>query len=244
MTGGRNGVEASFFEKKWTAAIRAGRQPQTTGRATARSAPCALIGFSASITIATIMSDTHSGGIDVASDNGVIGVPVTPVSRVAVAGRITRANRPERSHSRSHNQSYRPERSHSRSHNHNRKLGSRSRSHEWLLANNSRETLFRLLRGPCVSRHSGPCSVAPARQRRKIKQRSGFAFGRGKPVVQFLFCLGLSTLNPIEKFSRSVASPVRKLIAQHDVTAARDFDCAAPFEVAQNARDCLNSQAK
>jgi hypothetical protein len=60
VTGGRNGVEASFFEKKWTAAIRAGRQPQTTGHATARSAPCALVGFSASITIATIMSDTHS----------------------------------------------------------------------------------------------------------------------------------------------------------------------------------------
>ena len=26
--------------------------------------------------------------------------------------------------------------------------------------------------------------------------------------------------------------------------AARDFDCAAPFEVPQNARDCLNGKAK
>jgi uncharacterized NAD(P)/FAD-binding protein YdhS len=35
--------------------------------------------------------DTNSGGIDMASDNGAIGVPVTPVSRGAVAGPITRA---------------------------------------------------------------------------------------------------------------------------------------------------------
>src|ERR1700751_1668640 len=97
---------------------------------------------------------------------------------------------------------------------------------------------------PCVSRHSGPCSVAPARQRREIKLRSGFAFRRKQPFLQFLFSLGPSPLNPLEKFSRSFASPVRKLIAQHDGTTARDFDCAAPFGVAQSARDCLNSQAK
>jgi hypothetical protein len=35
-----------------------------------------------------MMPDPNSGGIDMASDNGVIGVPVTPVSWVAVAGPI------------------------------------------------------------------------------------------------------------------------------------------------------------
>jgi hypothetical protein len=35
-----------------------------------------------------MMPDPNSGGIDMASDNGVIGVPVTPVNRVAVAGPI------------------------------------------------------------------------------------------------------------------------------------------------------------
>ena len=39
--------------------------------------------------LAPMTPDTNSGGIDMASDNGVISVPVTPVSRVAVAGPIT-----------------------------------------------------------------------------------------------------------------------------------------------------------
>jgi hypothetical protein len=87
-SGGKPAPQASFFENR-TAAIRAGRQPQTIGRAPARSAPCALVGFSASITIMTIMSDTNGGGIDMASDNGVIGVSGAPVSRGGVAGPIT-----------------------------------------------------------------------------------------------------------------------------------------------------------
>ena len=37
--------------------------------------------------LAPMTPDTNSGGIDMASDNGMIGVPVTAVSRVAVARR-------------------------------------------------------------------------------------------------------------------------------------------------------------
>jgi hypothetical protein len=69
---------------------------------------------------------------------------------------------------------------------------------------------------------------------------SGFAFGGDKPLVQFLFCLGVSTLNPLEKFSQPFASSIRRLMAQHNGMAAQNFDCAAPLEVPENARDCLN----
>jgi hypothetical protein len=53
-------------------------------------------------------------------------------------------------------------------------------------------------------------------------------------------CNSFSVLgrDSLEKFSRLFASPARRVITQHDGTAARDFDCAAPFEVPQNARDC------
>jgi hypothetical protein len=117
---------------------------------------------------------------------------------------------------------------------------------------NLRFLLFLFLIGSLIDAHlslfaelAQDRALSPQRDKDvRLNSVAVLPFGRAKPVVQFLFCLGLSTLNPIEKFNRSFASPVRKLIAQHDVTAARDFDCAAPFEVAQNARDCLNSQAK
>jgi hypothetical protein len=61
--------------------------------------------------------------------------------------------------------------------------------------------------------------------------------------VQFLFSLGPSPFNSLEKFSQPFASSIRRLIAQHD-GMARDFDRAAPFKAPQSARDRLNSQAK
>jgi len=42
--------------------------------------------------------------------------------------------------------------------------------------------------------------------------------------VQFIFCLGPSTLNALEKLRQPFASSIAKLIAQYDATAARDFD--------------------
>jgi hypothetical protein len=39
----------------------------------------------------TIMMDSGSSGIDTASDNGVIGSSVSPVSRIAVAAPLARA---------------------------------------------------------------------------------------------------------------------------------------------------------
>src|SRR5262249_20063407 len=73
---------------------------------------------------------------------------------------------------------------------------------------------------------------------------SSLAFGRDKPFLQFFFGLRPSPVDSLEKFGWPFASSIRRLITQHNGMAARDFDCAAPFEVPQHARDCLNGEAK
>ena len=58
--------------------------------------------------------------------------------------------------------------------------------------------------------------------------------------MQFLFCLGTLTLNPLEKVEQFFGPSFHELIAQSNGAVALYLDCAAPFEVPQNARDCLN----
>jgi hypothetical protein len=62
--------------------------------------------------------------------------------------------------------------------------------------------------------------------------------------LQLLFGFGPTPVDTPEKFSWRFASSVRSAIAQHNGMVARNFDCAASFEVPQSGRYRLNGQAK